>query len=120
VKASNDDCPCPELIKRTSASRAASQSSRMRRWTGHRQKSGSVAAARRAAGALRKRSPALHPMAPHAWFSMSSAELVRPLSCGVCVENIQPDGVGKVRSCPGFLLPPDGRLPPCSVADGVA
>ncbi len=76
----------------------------MRRWTGHRQKSGSVAAARRAAGALRKRSPALHPMAPHAWFSMSSAELVRPLSCGVCVENIQPDGVGKVRSCPRLLV----------------
>ena len=81
----------------------------IRRWTGKRRKSGSVAAARRAAGALRKRDPALHPMAPHSWYSMSSADLIRPLSCGVCVENIQPEGVGKARhshTCPYLSVRP--------------
>ena len=40
---------------------------------------------------------------------MSSSDLIRPLSCGVCVKSIQPGGVERVRALnPEFQIP----LPP--------
>lgn len=71
-------------------------------WTVHRSKS-SVSAARKAAGILHKQQPEQNPQVPHSFFAMSSSELIRPLSCGVCVKSIQPEGVDRVRCSKGGL-----------------
>ena len=66
------------------------------RWTRQHGKS-SVSPARKAAETLRKQQPEQNPQVPHSFTTMSSSDLARPLSCGVCVKSIQPEGVERVR-----------------------
>ena len=68
----------------------------------HRNKS-SVSPARRAAEILRKQQPEQNPQVPHSFAAISSSDLARPLSCGVCVKRIQPEGVERVTLYPYTL-----------------
>lgn len=64
-----------------------------------------VAAASAGAVAVRKADPAHYPPAPHAYFRLGDNDLMAPLLCAVCFEQVEPNNLFQVstdrpeRSC---------------------